>query len=134
MLLSLRTKKPLVRTVLLNDQIIDVAAVETALEERGQRPLSALLVQASYYLAASLVMVAALHFTLVYSILKSPPGTPAFNNELGRVHLLTLLVVALPSTVALMLVLWRVISGIEKLTGLDGEKIFKAEKKPAPSA
>jgi len=129
-LLSLRSKTPLVRTVLLNDQIIDVDAVETALEARQQRPaFDRLLVNASYALATSLVLVAILHFGLVYTILKSPPGTPAFNNELGRVHLLTLLVVALPSTVALMIVLWRVVNGLEKLTGLSGDAIFKAEKK-----
>ena len=129
-LFSLRSKTPLVRTVLLNDQIIDVDAVEAALEARQQRPaFDRLLVNASYALAASLVIVAVLHFGLVYTILKSPPGTPAFNNELGRVHLLTLLVVALPSTVALMIVLWRVVNGLEKLTGLSGDAIFKAEKK-----
>ena len=129
-LFSLRSKTPLVRTVLLNDQIIDVDAVEAALDARQQRPaFERLLVNASYALAASLVIVAILHFALVYSILKSPPGTPAFNAELGRVHLLTLLVVALPSTVALMFVLWRVVNGLEKLTGLSGDAIFKAEKK-----
>jgi hypothetical protein len=129
-LFSLRSKTPLVRTVLLNDQIIDVDAVETALDARQQRPaFERLLVNASYALAASLVIVAILHFALVYSILKSPPGTPAFNAELGRVHLLTLLIVALPSTVALMIVLWRVVNGLEKLTGLSGDAIFKAEKK-----
>jgi len=129
-LFSLRSKTPLVRTVLLNDQIIDVDAVEAALDARQQRPaFDRLLVNASYALAASLVVVAILHFGLVYTILKSPPGTPAFNNELGRVHLLTILVVAVPSTIVLMVVLWRVVNGLEKLTGLSGDAIFKAEKK-----
>jgi hypothetical protein len=129
-LASLRSKRPLVRTVLLNDQIIDVEAVEKALDARQQRPaFDRLLVNASYWLAGSFVVVAGLHFALVFSILKSPPNTPAFNSELGRVHLLTLLVVALPSTAILMVVLWRVINGIERLTGLGSEGIFKAEKK-----
>jgi len=134
-LLSLRTKRPLVRTVLLNDQIIDVARVEAALDARGERPaFERLLVQASYGLAGSFVLVAVLHFSLVYSILRSPPGTEAFNNELGRVHLLSFVVVALPSMVALMLVLWRVIKGIERLTGLSGDAIFHAEKKAETKA
>lgn len=129
--LSLRTKKPLVRTVLLNDQIIDVARVENALDARETRPqFDRLLVNASYGLAASFALVAALHFTVVYTILRSPPGTEAFNNELGRVHVLSLVFVALPSMAALMLVLWRVIKGIERLTGLEGDAIFHAEKKP----
>lgn len=128
-LVSLRTKKPLVRTVLLNDQVIDVARVEAALDARGERPaFDRLLVKASYGLAASFVMVAILHFTVVLSVLRSPPGTEAFNNELGRVHVLSLVFVALPSVVSLMLVLWQVVKGIERLTGLDGDAIFHAEK------
>lgn len=129
-LFSLRSKRPLVRTVLLNDQIIDVTRVEAALDARGERPgFDRLLVQASLGLAASFVMVAVLHFGVVYTVLRSPPGTEAFNNELGRVHMLSFVVVALPSMAALMFVLWRVIKGIERLTGLDGDAIFHAEKK-----
>lgn len=131
--LSLRSKRPLVRTVLLNEQIIDVARVEAALDTRGQRrAFDRLLVRSSYGLAASFVLVAALHFTLVLSILRSPPGTEAFNAELGRVHLLNIPIVVLPSMGALMLVLWRTIKGIETLTGLDSDAIFHAEKKSAP--
>lgn len=138
-LFSLRTKKPLVRTVLLNDQIIDVARVEAALESRNARAdFERLLVRGSYGLAASFVMVAILHFAVVASVLRSPPGTEAFNAELGRVHMLSLIVVALPSMAALMLILWRVIKGIERLTGLDSDAIFhadpKAKDKPAEPA
>jgi hypothetical protein len=134
-LFSLRTKKPLVRTVLLNEQIIDVERVETALAERGERPaFDQLLVRASYGLAASFAMVAVLHFGLVLHLLKSPPGTPAFNAELGRVHLLSFPIVVLPSMVALMLVLWQVVKRLEALTGLDGDAIFKSDKKSPPAA
>ncbi|HEU5078060.1 MAG TPA: VC0807 family protein [Opitutaceae bacterium] len=128
-LVSLKTKKPLVRTVLLNDQILDVPRVETALAERGQWPaFEKLLVNASLGLAASFVLVAVLHFALVFHILKSPPGTPEFNAELGRVHGLSLVVVGIPSMLSLMLVLWRVVSRLEALSGLTGDEIFKGEK------
>jgi hypothetical protein len=131
-LISLRTKSPLIKTVLLNDQIIDVARVEGALDQNGQRPaFDRLLKRASYGLAASFALVAVLHFFLVYSILKAPPKTEAFNAQLGRVHLLNLPVVMLPSMIALMFVLWQVIKGLETLTGLESEAIFhSAEKKP----
>jgi hypothetical protein len=61
--------------------------------------------------------------------LKSPPGTPAFNAELGRLHWITPLAIGVPTSIALMAVLWRVVNGIEKLTGLSSDAIFKAEKK-----
>jgi hypothetical protein len=133
-ILSLRSKHPLVRTVLLNDQVIDVTRVETALDERGQKPaFDALLVRASWGLAGALALTAVLHFFVVLYVLRSPPGTEAFNKELGRVMSLSLLVVALPSVAAFMLILWRVVKGLENLTGLDSDAIFhtepKAEKK-----
>lgn len=132
---SLRTKRPLIRTVLLNDQIINVAAVEGALQARGtQAGFDRLLVQASYSLAAAFALLAVLHFWVVLAVLRSPPGTPAFNAELGRVMQLSLLVVGLPSMAAFMLILWRVIKGIERLTGLDGDAIFHAEKKAETKA
>ena len=128
-LISLKTKKPLVRTVLLNDQILDVPRVEGALAERGQWPaFEKLLVNASWGLAASFALVAVLHFGLVYHILKSAPGTPEFNAELGRVHGLSLVVVGIPSMASLMLVLWRVVNRLEALSGLSGDEIFKSEK------
>jgi hypothetical protein len=127
-LVSLRTKKPLVRTVLLNDQIIDVQRVETALEERGTRnEFEGVLKMASYGLAASFFLVAVLHFFLVRHILQSPPGTEAFNNELGRVHVLNIPIVVVPSMITLMLVLWQTIKAIERLTGLNSEQIFHSE-------
>ncbi len=129
-LFSLRSKTPLIRAVLLNEQILDIAAIESALDARNERAaFDRMLVRASYGFAATLLVVAVVHFFIVYSILKSPPGTPAFNAELGRIHFITPLAVALPSTAALMVVLWRVVTGIEKLTGLSSDAIFKAEKK-----
>lgn len=130
-LLSTKSKRPLVRTVLLNEEILNVARVEEALDQRGTRPqFDRLLNRASYGLAASFLLVAVLHFSLVRAILRSDPATPAFNEELGRVHLLALPIVALPSMIALMGILWWVIKRLEALTGLDGDHLFHGDKKP----
>jgi hypothetical protein len=128
--LSLRTKRPLVRTVLMNDQIIDVARVDEALKQRGtQATFEALLRRASYGLAGCMALVAVLHFFLIRYILTSPPGTEAFNNELGRVHMLNIPIVMIPSMIVLLIILWRTVQGIENLTGLTTDEIFHADKK-----
>lgn len=133
-LLSARTKRPFVRELLWNDQVIDTARVDAALAERGRRAdFERLLRQASIGLAFAFLLSAALNYGLARYILKSPAGTTAFNAELGRMNLLSWPVITLPFFVAMMIVMWRLLTGMTQLTGLEFDDIFQAGKKhPAP--
>jgi hypothetical protein len=129
-LLSMKTRRPLVKTLLYNEQVIDVARVSTELNRRGNGgEFEALLRRASLGLAGSFLVSAALNFGLARYLLKSPPGTEAFNAELAKMNYLSWPVIAIPSTAVMMFVLWRLIKGIEKLTGLKLEEIFNSDKK-----
>ncbi len=129
-LVSLRTKTPLVHQLFFNDQILDVARVETALTERGERPAFERLVRnASIALALSFLVSAVLNYGLARYVLKSPPATPEFNEELGKMHLLVWPVIVVPSMIVMMTVFWKLISGLTRLTGLTTDEIFKTEKK-----
>ena len=129
-LVSLRTKTPLVNQLFYNEQILDVARVDAALAERGERPaFERLMRHASIWLAVSFLVSAVLNFGLARYILKSPPATPAFNEELGKMHLLVWPVIVIPSMVVMMTVFWKLISGLNRLTGLTTDEIFKTEKK-----
>jgi hypothetical protein len=133
-LLSMRTKRPLVRELLWNDQVIDTKKVDAALAERGQRhELDRLLSRASLGLAASFLLSAILNFGLARYLLKSPAGTPEFNAELGKMNGLSLPVIMVPTMIVTMIVFWRLMSGLTQLTGLQLEEIFHggAEKKKA---
>src|SRR6185295_11580789 len=79
-LLSLKSKTPLVRELLYNDSIIDLPRVDAALAERGATEnFETLLRRASIGLALTMLASAPVNFTLALYILKSPPGTPEFN-------------------------------------------------------
>jgi hypothetical protein len=126
-LISLRTKTPLVRSLLYNEQVIDVERVDAALAEKGSRnDFDRLLVNSSYLLATSFIVSAALNFTLARYLLKSPPGTAEFNAELGKMHLLSWPVIVVPSMAMMIFALWRLLHGIKLITGLDLEQIFRA--------
>ncbi|HVU32545.1 MAG TPA: VC0807 family protein [Opitutaceae bacterium] len=128
-LLSLRSKSPLIHELFLNDQILDVARVNAALEARGQRPaFERLLRNASIWLALAFIGSAVLNFALARYILRSPPATPAFNAELGRMHILVWPVIVIPSVVVMMVVFWKLLNGLTALTGLSSDEIFRAEK------
>lgn len=129
-LLSLKSKRPLVHSLLYNDQVIDVPRIDAALAERNTRPgFDRLMVTSSYLLTASFLLSAVLNFGLARYLLKSPAGTPEFNAELGKMHLLSWPVIVLPSMVMTMYALWRLISGLKQLTGLTMDEVFHQHPK-----
>lgn len=134
-LISMRTKRPLVREMLWNDQVIDTARVDAVLTERGARAdLDRLLARASYGMACSFLLSAVLNFGLARYLLKSPAGTPEFNAELGRMTGLSWPVIVLPTMVVTMFVFWRLMSGLTQLTGLELDEIFRGGGKAKDAA
>lgn len=129
-LVSLKSKRPLVHTFLYNEQVIDVPKVDAALAARGTRAgFERLLVTSSYLLTLSFLVSAVLNYGLARYLLKSPAGTPEFNAELGQMQLLSWPVIVLPSMAMTLYALWRLLSGVQKLTGLALEEVFHAQKK-----
>lgn len=127
-LMSMKSKSSLVKEIFFNEQFMDVARVETALAERGEQAgFERLLRRASFGLAFTFIATAPVNFALALYVLRSPPGTPEFNAELGKMHWLAPLVIAVPSVGAIMIVFTKLIGGLEKLTGLTQDEIFKAE-------
>lgn len=124
-LLSMRTKRPLVHELLWNDQVIDTEKVNAALVEHGHRDaFDRLLARASIGLALSFLVSAALNFGLARYLLKSPSGTTEFNAELGRMNMLSWPVIVVPTMIITIVVFWRLMSGLTRLTGLQFEEII----------
>jgi hypothetical protein len=133
-LVSMRAKEPLVQEMLYNPQVIDIARVDAALQERGaQGEFRGLMKSASHLLALSFFISAGLNFALARYILKSPPGTEALNKELARMHWASLLGALLPCLAIMLYALWRLLQGLERLTGLNMDQILHQPpaKKPA---
>lgn len=127
-LASMRAKTPLVKELLYNPQVIDVVRVDAALDARGARGgFERKLREASWLLAAAFGASAVLNYFLARHVLKSPPATEAFNQELARMHWLSLLVIGLPSMAVMVLALWRLLDGLKALTGLTLDEILNAE-------
>jgi len=127
-LISLRTPYPLVKKLLFNDQLMKIDLINEKLAEKGNVvQFEKRLVNSSYMLAGSFLFSAILNYVLAKIILKSPSGTEAFNEELGQMTSLSFPVIALPSTIILMLVLWFLINGVRKLTDLEFNDIFNIE-------
>jgi len=123
-LATLGTGRPLVRQFILNESIVDVRRLEAELDSRGNRAdFDLLLRTATLWMSAGFALSAVLNFGLARVLLKSPGGTPEFTAELGRMTWLSWPVIALPTMLLTMLIVWRLLGGIHALTGLGMEDL-----------
>jgi hypothetical protein len=131
-LLSTKSKRPLIREFIYNPQVIDIPKVDAALAARGNSSAFDRLMQRSAWLVAgSFAISAALNFALARWLLTAPGGTPEFNAQLGKMQWLSWPVIVVPSMAIMMFALWQLLGGIKKLTGLELDQIFHAQENKA---
>jgi len=122
---SQKMKKPLVRSLLFNEKVIDVQKVHQALDHnQTEEQFERLLVFTTWMLSASFFLSSFLNFALAQYLLKSPAGSEAFNIELGKMTALSYPVIVLPCMVVTGFAMWRLLTGIKTLTGLSLEEVF----------
>ena len=128
LLVTMRSREPLVKTIFYNETIMDVPRIEAALQERGTGGgFTALLRRCSILIALAFFVSGALGFGLARYLLRSPGGTPEFNSELGKMHWLSVPVIVVPVMAMMMVALWRLTTGLQALTGLTVDEILKSE-------
>ena len=128
-LVSTRTRYPLIKTLLYSPALLDVARVRERLEARGAvSAFEARLQTATYMLGGTFFFSAAMNYFLATSIVVSPAGSAAFNEELGRLTLMSYPVIALPSMLMMMFVLYYLVRGIRELSGLKFSELLHSTK------
>lgn len=119
-LVSTRTRFPLIRTLLYNPAVMDVEKIRRKLEELGNiDEFENRMLNATYLLSGTFLFSSAMNYTLAKWIVTSPAGSAAFNEELGKLTLLSYPVIAIPSMLMTMFIfyyLWRTIHGMTGLT------------------
>jgi hypothetical protein len=129
--LTLSSKTPLVRKLIYNDQVLDTQRIAAALRERNaESSFDALLRGSSILLAISFIISAALNFFLAMWLLKAEPNTEEWNAQLGRMNWLSWPVIVVPSMAMMIWALFRLMNGIQKLTGLKPDDMFHQHAKP----
>ena len=129
-ILSLRTPYPLVRTFLLNPELMNIDKIDSALDEKNCRvDFDKLLERCTYWLGFSFIFSAILNFLLARWIVISPSGTDAYNAEVGRMMLWSWPIIAIPCLFITMYALWLLLKGIQDLTGYKLETFIRTESK-----
>jgi intracellular septation protein A len=112
------TKKPLVKALILNDQLVNWDKLNARLVEKNAVDLFAAKVAvSSYIVASSFFLSSCLNYALATWILVSEPGTTAYTEELGRMTALSYPVIVIPSMILLITALVYLFKQISKVTG-----------------
>ena len=114
------TRNPLIRLLVFNASLFDVQRVSAALQAKGtETRFEQRLRQGTLLLAGTFFFSAVANYFLTRWVVTSPAGTEAFNHELGRLTLLSYPVIAIPSMLMMMGLLYWLAREAKSLTGLD---------------
>jgi len=131
-LISLKTKFPLVKKVFYNEEIIDTEKVNAALKKNNaQEAFERLFVVSTYWMFLSFLVSAVLHYFVAVHFLKSAIPT---NEELGQLMAWKYPMIVLPLTLIMLGIVLYIFNKIVKLTGLKFEEIFRIEEEKTPKS
>ncbi|NMT62759.1 VC0807 family protein [Marinobacter orientalis] len=124
-LVSTRTRYPLVKTLLYNPTVLDVEKIQAVLKERGsEAEFEERLLKASYFFSLTFLFSSVMNFVLARWIVTSASGSQAFNEELGRMTLVSYPVIAIPSMIMMIAIFFYLWRSIRRLTGYTLEEVM----------
>ncbi len=121
--------KPLIAKILLNPMLFNLDLIYQTLFDHGKTDkFKAKIQRANHLLAITFVFSATMNYLLAKWIVVSPAGTTEFNEQLGEMTILSYPVIAIPSMIMLLAIMFYVVRSVTKLTGLTLEQILNATK------
>lgn len=126
--ISTFTKYPVVSKLLLNEKVLNLPTIKERLAETDQQAkFDRCLMQSNYLFASTFVFSSVMNYILATMIVTSPAGTAGFNEELGRLTLMSYPVIAIPSMLMMMGIFYFVWRQIRQMTQLETEQIFNTK-------
>lgn len=124
-MISTHTRYPLVRTMLYNHAVLNVDKIhETLVEQGNEGVFESRLQRASYYFSGTFFFSAVMNYIIAKWIVISPSGTTAFNEELGRMTLVSYPMIAVPSMIMMMAIFYYLWRTIRRLTGFTLDEVL----------
>ena len=124
-IISLKSKTPLIRLILYNTEVIRVELVEERLQLRNTKSdFDQLLVKCTWLIALTFVLSATLNYFLAKWIVVTEPSIDmiAYNDEVGKMMGWSFPIISIPCMLVSAYAFWLLIRGIQTLTGLKLEE------------
>ena len=120
--------KPLIAKIMLNPILFNLDLIYQTLSNNNKTDEFKSKIQwANHLLSTTFVFSAVMNYLLAKWIVVSPAGTTEFNEQLGEMTLLSYPVIAIPSLIMLITIMFYVVKSLTKLTGLKLDQIFNGE-------
>ena len=131
-LISHWTKAPLLRVFLYSDHIFDIKRVEKAVaENEAEGPYQKLLFTSTLLFAGSFLISTAMNFFLALFFLSpkkidytSAEALEQYNSAVAKLTGWGFAVIGVPILIIITLLLFRLLGGLRKITGLTNEEIM----------
>lgn len=119
------TRYPLMQKLVLNDTVLNLSLINQRLKENGQSSaFERCLMRSNYLFASTFAFSSAMNYFLATWIVTSPAGTPAFNEELGKMTLYSYPMIAIPSMLMMFGIFYYIWRQVRAMTSLETEQIF----------
>lgn len=126
------SKKPFIETIFLNPQLFNIKLIWEKLHDRNQiAEFNQHIKNSTMLLSCSFLMSATLNFFVAQKIFLPIPADLApelqsemLNQQIANMTSKSFLLIMLPSMIFLIFILWYLLRGIQKSTGLTNEEIM----------
>lgn len=120
--------KPLIAKLILNPLIFNLPLIYDTLAAKGKTDeFKSKINRANHFLAMTSVFSATMNYLLAKWIVTSPAGTVEFNEQLGEMTALSYPVIAIPSTIMLVIIMVYVAKIITRLTEMTFEEVLQVD-------
>ena len=132
LLITHKMSKPLFNVFLYNDTIFDVSRIEAAITERGFKTnYKKLLWRSTLLFFGAFLISSVINLGLAYYFLgdlnpMSDNWRELYNNDVAKITGWGFVVIGVPILVVGVCILWYLVTGLKRLTGLETEMILQA--------
>ncbi len=122
------TRYPIVSKMIFNDTVLNLSLIHEKLKENAQiSAFESCLKRSNFLFSATFFFSSVMNYGLARWIVTSPAGTEAFNEELGKMTLLSYPVIAIPSMLMMLGIFYFVWRQLKQMTALETQQIFKMQ-------
>jgi len=131
-LITHKMSKPLFNIFIYNDTVFDLPRIESAIIERGaQRDYKGLLWKSTLLFFGSFLISSVINLGLAFYFLGdldplSNNWKQLYNNDVAKITGWGFVVIGVPILVIGGFILWYLVAGLKRLTGLESEMIMQA--------
>lgn len=130
--LTLKTRKPLVKMFLLNPSVVNVDKIEQALDSDAKKQaFQRLVVVSTWILASAFLVSAVLNLVITRWVVRTHPNVDAnaFNAEIATQTTLTFIIITACTLPMMVAAMWKIFSGLKKITGYSLEELVHENSK-----